>query len=426
MPLVAPLPAPAFPSGPSLWSLLAGLPTPAGLAYESSEDLCRLVSAICGQRLRPAINLGTSGSGVAPATGHRGSVPATPYRLLHAIGETVRAQSILPPPLAAYSAHWAVVGYLWSLRPPAPPPMPLELRLSPYAQTFAGRQRGIWSEVMAIGVANVLLAESLASGETASALLDVDRWLAPAVAAGVLTHIDPRRRPDYLAVRYTASGPEVLVIECKGTGGARGSGRNALARGIPQVMAIGAGTVPVRRWVVAAACSRNAAGSWHPQVVEVTATRETPSEADRPSTIEPFERVRSAQTLEVVGDLELAHRIAPRRGEDEPVGPSLPHESQVDDRGRSYVGRTLRVGFGDDDVEVFLGLDEQIRLALETGDVIGSAELRRQRTAELQERTRGEATRFVTVRRADGTSASLSAEGTLLSVAGSTAASYFS
>ncbi len=186
-------------------ALLAGLTTPAQLVYESSTDLCGLVTKICGQPLQPAINLDTSRPGTPPPMGHRRSLPATPYRLLHAIGETVRAQGILPPPLAALSAHWAVVAYLWSLRPPTPPPVPPELRLSPSVRMLSGRQRGIWSEVMAIGVANILLDESLGAGETASPMLDVDRWLAPAVTAGVLTHADPRRRPDYLAVRYTAA-----------------------------------------------------------------------------------------------------------------------------------------------------------------------------------------------------------------------------
>jgi hypothetical protein len=122
----------------------------------------------------------------------------------------------------------------------------------------------MWSEAVAIGVASIFLEESLGPGETASALLDVDRWLEPALAAGVLTHVDPKRRPDYLAVRYTADGPEILVLDCKGTGGARGSGRNALARGVPQASSVSNGSSPVRQWVVAAACSRNAAGTWHP------------------------------------------------------------------------------------------------------------------------------------------------------------------
>jgi hypothetical protein len=83
-----------------------------------------------------------------------------------------------------------------------------------------------------------------------------------------------------------------------------------------------------------------------------------------------------------------------------------------------YVGRTLRVGFGDADLEVILGLDERIRLALEHGDVPSTAALRRERAAETRELTTAGASRFRTVRRDDGTAVSLSAEGTLLSVTG--------
>ncbi len=418
---LAPLPALPVPlAGPSLWELLSGLSTEANLVYESSTDLCTRVASLCGQALTPAINLDTSLPGVpSPLSGgHRASITASPYHLLHAMGQTIRGQSILPPPLSRFSGHWAVVAYLSCFRPPAPPPTPIELRLSPYANALRGRQRAIWSEAMAIGVADFLTERSLEAGATVSQLLDVDGgWLKWAIDAKLVTHLEPKRRPDYLAVRYTPGGPEILAIECKGRNGARKSGIRGLANAMGQATSVGPAAFPVRHWSVAAACSRNNDGTWHPQVVEAISAPAAPlPDHDLATASRALERLQNAQLLEAIGDIRLAHRLLPldERGAQE--DPAMPSDRQRDDQGRGYLGWTLRITFGTHTLDVFLGIDEQIRTALTDGSVARAGALRRQRAVEVRERSEGALNGYVHVHQPDGGEASLSAQGTLLSI----------
>jgi hypothetical protein len=416
VPLMPLPPPPAPPTPPSLWALVTGLSTRANLVYESSIDLCSLVAK---RAVKPAINLETPWPGQpSPNTGHRGWFVASPYELLHAIGQTTRGTNILPWPLSWFSGHWAVAAYLSCFRLSASPPSPCELRLSPHAHALKGRQRAIWSEGVAIGVASLLVQRSLGPKESASQLLDVDQgWLKWAVNKRYVTHVNPKRRPDYL-VRRETPGPEIMVIECKGTNGARGSGIRALADAIGQATSVGSAVLPVKQWAVAAACPQNKAGTWHPQVVEVTHPSPPPRvpDEDISTAVSSLERLQSAQLLEAIGDIHLAYRLM-RRGErvarEDPV---LPEERQLDDQNRGYLGRTLRITFDTRKLEVFLGIDEQIREALTEDAVAEAGALRRQRSAEVRQRSDGVTTGFVSVRQPDEGEASLSAQGTLLSI----------
>jgi hypothetical protein len=273
-------------------------------------------------------------------------------------------------------------------------------------------------------VADLLVQRSLGPEENASQLLDVDQgWLRWAVNEKYVTHVTPNCCPDYLVVRYTPE-PEIMVIECKGTTGARGSGIRALGNATRQATSVGPAALSVKQWTVAAACSQNKVGTWHPQVVEVAHPSPPPRKPaeDIATAVASLERLRSAQLLEAIGDIDLANRLVPR---DERVGrkdhavpedPALPEERQLDDQDRGYLGRTLRVTFGTHTLEVFLGIDEQIREVLTEDSVTEAGALRRQRSAEIRQRSDGVMTGYVSVRQPDGGEASLSAQGTLLIV----------
>jgi len=277
---------------------------------------------------------------------------------------------------------------------------------------------------VAIGVADLLVQRSLGPQESASQLLDVDQgWLTWAINEKYVTHVTPNRRPDYLVVRYTPE-PEIIVIECKGTNGARGSGIRALADATRQATSVGPAALSVKQWAVAAACSQNKAGTWHPQVVEVAHPSPPPRKPaeDVATAVASLERLRSAQLLEAIGDIHLAHRLVSR---DERVGrkdpaspeePALPEERQLDDQDRGYLGRTLRITFGTHTLEVFLGIDEKIRMALADGLFAQASALHRERAMEVRERNEGVPTGYLHVRQPDEGTASLSSQGTLLSI----------
>lgn len=316
----------------------------------------------------------------------------------------------MPWAVSGYATQWAIYRYIWSFLPPPAAPVS-KLTQSPYTDGVAGRQRGIWTEDIGIGVAQKLLRASLGPGDYATPLLDSDIWLERLVASGDVTLRRRKSRPDYISFRWlAASGPELLFVECKGRTTHRDGLARALCAGVKQLKNVTGAVLPVRRWAVGAGLQR-AKGTWEALAVEVD-ERRSPVGKPAPAPTVLYEEERFAaiidaaevgQALIALGDLNRARQVT--GGERLEGLPDLqPFEVRSSDRD-DYVGRTLELPTTSGTLSIYFGIDAE------------RASEDRQASIEKRRATRGREPEVREIEFESGDVAFASDDGTVLSVA---------
>lgn len=383
---------PPSPPGPSLSALIGGLGTSATLVRESSASLCAAVVAEgAALPLRPCENLDTTGVAALTAP-DQDSLTVKPGDYLLNIGEAAGGVMLMPWPILRSAAQWAIARYLWTFDPPGPTAPPY-LQQTVYTPAIRSRQRGIWTEDMAIGLAQTLLWESLQAGDWSTPLLDSDLWLEPLVGGGHVTLTKPKSRPDYIALRRINNQLELLFVECKGTTADRAGTTDSMSKGVAQLDNITGCWIPIRRWVVAAGLDRSTQ-DWAALSVEVdesqapaiTLTPPPPGDWDDLDAVERLaDRVEVAQILLAIGQdqraAELLREATAGRSEDRP--PRQTEEHVIDQR--SYVGHRVVLDTPEGRVGVYMGFERNRAYGLPEASLQRRRELRAEgrRVADL-------------------------------------------
>ena len=173
--------------------------------------------------------------------------------------DLLRALAVATRPRYQHDVHdayaqWALLRYLGVFARAADG----SCRLSAAGRRIAGRQRGVLSEELSIGLAALLSCNWLASAGALGAtvdLIDVD-VLIDSGAAWISKASGSKRRPDYLVV-HRAPDIRMGLVECKGTKVASGSARQ-LCSAHDQLGSLLVNGAPARGLAVSAIVADNA------------------------------------------------------------------------------------------------------------------------------------------------------------------------